>query len=90
MKIKKTVLTFTVLHPAEDNVAEMSPEQIFEECDNGGFVGNWTYGSSVDVPDETVEGELQALGNDGEFFKTFGWGIPDGEGDEGDAETEEA
>lgn len=71
MKIQKSTLTFTFLHPAEDNVSEMEEAAILDECDTGGFVGMWTTIRTEDVPDDQVENELQALGNDGEFFKAF-------------------
>lgn len=71
MKIQKTTMTFTFLHPAADNLDGWSTDQIFDECDSGGFVGQWGPMKTEDVPDDKVEEELQALGNDGEFFKAF-------------------
>jgi hypothetical protein len=41
------------------------------ECDEGEFVGAWGPMTTVNVPDDQVEQELLALGNDGEFFKAF-------------------
>lgn len=67
-KIQKTKLTFTVLHPATDDLADMSIEAIWNECDAGAFVGAHTEKVTIDVPDAAVAEELQALGNDGEFF----------------------
>jgi hypothetical protein len=79
MKIQKSTMTFTFLHPADDPVQEMTVEQIFEECETGGFVGSWGAEpmTTEDVPDDEVEEELQALGNDGEFFKAFEEDDPD-------------
>ena len=67
-KIRKTELTFTVLHPATDDLDEMSVEAIWNECDGGGFIGACTQRTRTDVLDSAVKRELMELGNDGEFF----------------------
>ncbi|MBO9579511.1 MAG: hypothetical protein J7498_01305 [Sphingobium sp.] len=67
-KIQKTEMTFTFLHLAADIAGNWSIDQIFHECDHGGFVGEWTKTVKCDVPDDKVEDELLALGKDGEFF----------------------
>lgn len=73
MKIQKSTMTFTFLHPAEDDVQNMTVERILDECDTGGFVGSWgaTSMTTVDVPDDAIKSELMELGNDGEFFDMF-------------------
>jgi hypothetical protein len=67
-RIQKTTLTFTVLHPATDDLEEMPIEAIWNECDGGAFVGACTERIKTDVSDRAVKKELMALGNDGEFF----------------------
>jgi hypothetical protein len=65
--IKKTTITFTVLHRADQ---PLSPhlEGVLEETDDGNAVGQETGRQTVDVPDDAVRAELEALGNDGKFF----------------------
>jgi hypothetical protein len=81
-KIKKTTMTFTVLHRAD---AFPLPDDEFwgeydgpyagplgflmQEAWDGGMVGIESDGVTVDVPDDQVETELIAMGNDGTFFE---------------------
>lgn len=79
-RIKKTTITFTVLHRADDYPND---EEIWGEMDNpydgelgylmkeawdGGMVGMESDAVTVDVPEDQVRGELLAMGNDGTFF----------------------
>jgi hypothetical protein len=67
--IKKSTVSFTVLHTEYERLEGMSLEQILAECDEGGFVGAYHINvETEDVPPENVELELFAVGNDGDFF----------------------
>lgn len=67
-RIQKSSLTISFLHEAADNLADWSTEQIIREIDEGQFVGRVSPITTINVPDENVAIELQALGNDGTFF----------------------
>lgn len=64
--ISKTTFTYTVLHRTDEPV--MSIEEAMSRAWDGDAVGGETEVIAVHVPDEQVEDELVALGNDGEFF----------------------
>jgi hypothetical protein len=64
--IMKTTFTFTVLHRTDSPLLDLA--YALEESDTGHAVGNVTQVSWEQVPDDEVPGELDALGNDGEFF----------------------
>lgn len=68
-KIKKSTIVFTFLHPADAVIHDWSIDEINHECDCGDFVGGTREITSVDVPDDQIETELQALGSDGSFFE---------------------
>lgn len=67
--VSKTVLTVTMLHPAELDPAKMSNDDIAYHLGDGEFVGERTAIETNPVADEDVLAELQALGNDGTFFE---------------------
>ena len=69
--IQKSTMTFTFLHPAGAVVADMTVADVFEQCEEGDFIGDWsTPVETQDVPADQVRAELLALGNDGHFFET--------------------
>lgn len=67
MKINKTTIMITILHPADEKLP-YDLSAVLEEMDNGWAVGQETSRDVQSVPDEHVRRELNALGNDGEFF----------------------
>lgn len=66
--VSKTIFTLEVLHPADVDVSSWPLESVLSEMDTGHAVGNVTGLRTDPVPDEAVEDELRALGNDGHFF----------------------
>jgi hypothetical protein len=72
MNIKKITLTVTVL--IDDNLSDVeaignySLETIASEIEQGDWLGSWNVDSIDDVPDDKVQEECEALGNDGTFF----------------------
>lgn len=68
MNINKTVITFTVLHRADEPLP-CGLAHVLEETDYGNAVGLETDRKTVEVPNMDVQSELIALGNDGEFFE---------------------
>ena len=69
MSIQKTTFTVTVLHDATENPRNMELETVLEQMDMGDFIGSVHVGDTVDIPNETVREELEAIGNDGTFFQ---------------------
>lgn len=69
--IRKTVFTLTVLHPAEDHAESLPVEDVMAEINNGMWIGQTAHVSTVDLADEKVVEELQAIGNDGTFFEDY-------------------
>lgn len=80
-RISKTTITFTVLHYSDDPVvsgAEFIGEYerptdgmlgyVMQEAWDGSMVGMESDPVTVPIPDDQVESELLALGNDGRFF----------------------
>lgn len=67
-QVRKTILTITVLHPADETPEGMELSDIMYEIDNGGWLGMIQTGTSQDVPDDKLCDECLALGNDGSFF----------------------
>lgn len=65
-KIRKTVFQFVVLHPADEPLEDLEVAMYRADQDNA--VGAEEVISVEDVPDDKVEAELIALGNDGAFF----------------------
>lgn len=68
--IVKTVITFTVLHRADNPITDL--ETALYEANEGDAVGWETDCTSEPVDPEQVVNELVALGNDGLFFDERG------------------
>jgi len=68
-QIVKTVITFTVLHRADNPMTDYSIDQVLSETNEGDAVGWETDRTSQTIPPEQVVDELIALGNDGTFFE---------------------
>jgi len=76
--ISKTTITFVVLHRTDepldnfeqhgDGPLDNSLGEALARSWDGNAVGSIVTDETVPVPDEQVEDELVALGNDGEFF----------------------
>lgn len=66
-RVSKTVITVTVLHPADEPLPGPL-DLLLEEMDSGSAVGQETDRVTTPVPTGLVKDELLALGNDGEFF----------------------
>lgn len=64
--ISKTTFTYTILHRTDGPVRGL--KEAMSRAWDGDAVGGVTEKITVHVPDEQVEDELIALGNDGEFF----------------------
>lgn len=64
--ITKTTFTFVVLHPSDDPIVDLDIAMARSDTDNA--VGMEEVISVEEVPDDQVEAELVALGNDGTFF----------------------
>lgn len=82
MSISKTTITFTVLHRSDDPVLSGrefigeydSPTDgllgyVMQEAWDGGMVGIEGDPVTAPVPDDQIEDELLAMGNDGTFFE---------------------
>ena len=67
-KVKKTVVTVTVLHEAGESLDGLSLSDIAYELDEGSMIGSFGLTSLTDIPDSQLEDELLQIGNDGEFF----------------------
>lgn len=67
MTVSKTTITFTVLH-LSDEPLPADLEAVLEATDYGNAVGLETKRETTEIPDDDVQTELLALGNDGEFF----------------------
>lgn len=72
--ISKTVFTFTVLHPTNEPLEDL--ELAISRATDDNAVGYEDVVSTEVLPDDQVESELVALGNDGYFFD-HERGIPD-------------
>jgi hypothetical protein len=68
MAIRKTTILVTILHDETDNVPSWSLERIAGEMGEGCVVGSMELVSNVGIKDIDVADELEAVGNDGEFF----------------------
>jgi hypothetical protein len=71
MNVQKKTITVTLL--IDDSVSDSdmiaySLEEIAREIDSGDWLGKWEVTSSVPVPDDQVQMECEAIGNDGTFF----------------------
>jgi hypothetical protein len=67
MEVSKTTIVLTILHPTDWSMPETIEEWLYE-IDQGSAVGQETYNVTEPVPDNEIESELIALGNDGKFF----------------------
>lgn len=69
MKVRKTVITLTVLSAIDDaDPAYCSLDEITHQMDTGSFLGDWVAQDSSILPADKVEEECIKLGNDGSFF----------------------
>lgn len=87
-RISKTTITFTVLHRTDDeglveaqyrdydHYLDSPLGYVLQESWDGGMVGREGEMVTVPVPDDQVEQELRALGNDGSFFEEDEDGLP--------------
>ena len=71
MSIKKTIITVTVLHEDTETCDGMDLMALHQEMYDGLFIGGITGQTVEDVPDEKVQEELHAVGNDGKFFEEY-------------------
>lgn len=67
MSIQKTVISFTLLHPAGLELEDI--DDAIHEAREGDAVGMETDRITTDVPADSVADELRKLGNDGAFFE---------------------
>ena len=68
MKIRKTIVQVTVLHYQDENLSDVSLEDIAYQISEGDWLGTKAVVSSEIVPADKVRSESIAVGNDGEFF----------------------
>lgn len=68
MKIRKTIIQVTILHPIDDDVDGASLADIGYQIDEGSWLGQSKVLESTPVLNDQVEAECLALGNDGLFF----------------------
>jgi hypothetical protein len=68
MSIYKHTITVTVLVEDEDDLSYLDLTDIADRMMNDNLIGRWETTACVVVPEEDVEKELIALGNDGTFF----------------------
>lgn len=74
MAIQKIVVSVTIMGEADspedfaNRLSEMSLTQMDEETDCGDMIGSVSIGRGVTIPQDKVKRELEAFGNDGDFF----------------------
>jgi len=67
--IRKVVIEITVLYEDGDpKPQDLDLAEMVREMDGGEFIGQSRCISDEPVPNEKIEEELFAVGNDGEFF----------------------
>lgn len=70
-RITKSVVSFVVLHRAEDDLTNFSLSCILRECETGDMIRGpvSVAGGGMVIPTRDVlEAELHEIGNDGSFF----------------------
>lgn len=72
-QVRKTVLTLTILHPADEAVAGRSLDDIAAEIDSGGWIGSTALLSAQLVAPADLPAECHALGSDASFFALASW-----------------
>jgi hypothetical protein len=70
MNIRKVTLELTILYDADTAARpqDMGLAAVIREMDEGDLIGQSRCVSDERVPDEKIEEELFAVGNDGTFF----------------------
>lgn len=66
--ILKTTITLTVFHRKDVDIPNMSWPNILYQIDQGESIGSTEIVSTEPVPEDKVNDELIAIGNDGSFF----------------------
>jgi hypothetical protein len=74
MPVFKATMTVTFLFEANSEeganaaVAYVEPETVIDLMTTGDWIGGVKMSTAEEIPGEKVKAELQAIGNDGEFF----------------------
>lgn len=68
-KVRKTVLTLTILHDDSKDLGSLSLNDLAYECDEGAYVGTHVVTTSEPLAADEVEPEAVALGSDSSFFQ---------------------
>lgn len=66
--IMKTTITLTILHHKDSDIQNMSLADIVYQIDDGDCIGDAKNVTTEPVPEDKVNDELLAMGNDGSFF----------------------
>jgi hypothetical protein len=66
--VSKTTMTLVMLHPSGLDPMKMNPHSLAAHL-TGDFVSTMAEGSSVEIADDRVDDEIEALGGAPGFFK---------------------
>lgn len=80
MKIMKTVISVTIMHPEAEPLDHKSLGEIGYQINEGDWLGRISTLSEETVPPDKIVAEAKALGNDGSFPECMGW-LPDDAGE---------
>ena len=80
MKIMKTVISVTIMHPEAEPLDHKSLSENSYQINEGDWLGRISTLSEETVPPDKIVAEAKALGNDGSFPECMGW-LPDDAGE---------